>query len=1453
MPNSNKNINEVIVNGETLLSTRENTVTEDTLAEGETAQDKSGKKIIGNMQGGSNSNPYFVTDSLSSNLSEDDYIPYYDVSEQKKHNTLLSKFVDFLKGIFITGSNSDADIYLTGQSFALKMHDIDASKPDNNIDAIKYPSTSNILDNEDRIITRFDSKVNPNGNIGAKFYVRNYDEEGNAVGQKGISFDMDKSGNLTYTIDEPNKFRQSINTVDQQGIAIPDNANLDSYKTAGTYKIISDASAQTMTNIPTNVCGKLVVFDNNNGGYEQFYFSNHSPRIYLRTWWSNAWSSWAELTGNAKPHTYEGGTQIPANSDLNNYKTEGVYNTVSNVNTATLLNCPTDVAGQLIISKILPSGNYQIQYYIDFFGNIYVRRYDNYLSFWSDWSKLSKGAHTYEDGTQIPADSDLNNYKTEGVYFVSSFNDASTILNLPITGAGKLLVLSRDTYIRCFQIYIGGASDIYIREMDNNNVWGDWVHLASTDDILAASFNSGYAVATKNGSAITATINGFVLKAGVIVSLKMQSSAIEADSTLNINGTGAKSIKFWGNNPISYGLSLGADITATLIYDGTYYRIISLDRTPYVAIQNYTADTSGNILLDWGYDVNRAQIKYGISNNKLAWNYYKNSAWRGDVTIADYNDLSRYLPLTGGTLTGYLNLKSSRRMIAGGAYNPTSNTTIDALIDELRFSNGAYGSFELETAYTYLYTTIPTGWYNYFYIPHRVGGENWQTPTSWGADNVLHGTLLLYGMNNTNGMFRIRIDSRDNIATIVEVENLQKGNCYVGTCTTAANERTKVVTVDDNFVLRKGVRVAVKFTNSNTYENVTANPITLNVNGTGAKNIWAWSTHSGAGNTGTQQSYYGYANRYIYYVYDGTYWVWDGASGDNNSTNFLRNDVQSPVVTYNGAIIFDLKSTNIDSKQSNNGVTSAQFPAYIIQDKNNEVIARFESVVDTNGNISTYLYSRNYNTSTSAYFFGGIKILTDKSGNLWYYISNPHKFLNSVGTGFGTCTTAADARVKVVTIYNFVLTVGGIIGVKFTNTNTYSATADNKICLNVNGTGEKPIYYSNGYTAGTETRIYGIANRTFFYMYDGTNWVWLSSGYEYDTTYSNMSLSEFKTGTATNQRTLQATVLNQAMETYASAYGTCTTAAGERAKVVTVTDSNWKLRVGAIVGVKFTNTNTYSSTAGNKICLNVNGTGEKPIYYNTGYPTGTFNWAFGVANRTQFYMYDGTNWCFISMGVEVDTTYSPATLGFGYGTCSTAEATTAKVATLSGYNLITNGYVTIKFTYAVPANSTLNINSKGAKEIWYRGVKITANIIKANDLATFIYDGTRYHLVGIDRHCRSTDISSSVTVGCASFSTGDTYVKREGDKCVVNFERFLTADYTLQGYNTNILSGLPTIKNATFWKTAIPMFVAKNGIVTNVIPVQCHRNPTVLQTEGVNITIPSGSRISFSFEYYCNP
>ena len=109
-----------------------------------------------------------------------------------------------------------------------------------------------------------------------------------------------------------------------------------------------------------------------------------------------------------------------------------------------------------------------------------------------------------------------------------------------------------------------------------------------------------------------------------------------------------------------------------------------------------------------------------------------------------------------------------------------------------------------------------------------------------------------------------------------------------------------------------------------------------------------------------------------------------------------------------------------------------------------------------------------------------------------------------------------------------------------------------------------------------------------------------------------------------------------------------------------------------------------------------------------------------------------------------NNTYSNASLGQGYGTCSTAEATAAKAVTLSNYTLATGGIVAVKFTYGLCASATMNINSKGAKSIFIDGAAVTATTAKrvlAGDIAYFIYDGTQYHFLGTDKAERKFDIN----------------------------------------------------------------------------------------------------------------
>lgn len=85
-----------------------------------------------------------------------------------------------------------------------------------------------------------------------------------------------------------------------------------------------------------------------------------------------------------------------------------------------------------------------------------------------------------------------------------------------------------------------------------------------------------------------------------------------------------------------------------------------------------------------------------------------------------------------------------------------NSSTIEDLITELRYSNGAMGSVSIGTAYTNGGVTVSAAWYNFLWIPHRIGGLNGEANN----DNCNYGTLLLFSMTGSQGIYRIRFSNQ---------------------------------------------------------------------------------------------------------------------------------------------------------------------------------------------------------------------------------------------------------------------------------------------------------------------------------------------------------------------------------------------------------------------------------------------------------------------------------------------------------------------------------------------------------------------------------------------------------------------------------------------------------------------------------------------------------------------
>ena len=103
-----------------------------------------------------------------------------------------------------------------------------------------------------------------------------------------------------------------------------------------------------------------------------------------------------------------------------------------------------------------------------------------------------------------------------------------------------------------------------------------------------------------------------------------------------------------------------------------------------------------------------------------------------------------------------------------------------------------------------------------------------------------------------------------------------------------------------------------------------------------------------------------------------------------------------------------------------------------------------------------------------------------------------------------------------------------------------------------------------------------------------------------------------------------------------------------------------------------------------------------------------------------------------------------------FAVCSTAAATAAKTATITGFTLETGAYANIQFTYTnTAASPTLNINKTGAKPIYYRNAVLPTSYIVANRIYIFIYDGNQYEMLnGVDEN---TKVTQTVTTTDATY------------------------------------------------------------------------------------------------------
>ena len=287
----------------------------------------------------------------------------------------------------------------------------------------------------------------------------------------------------------------------------------------------------------------------------------------------------------------------------------------------------------------------------------------------------------------------------------------------------------------------------------------------------------------------------------------------------------------------------------------------------------------------------------------LIWNKQTaSSAWQGERTLLDSGNYNSYAPKkTGDGATGTWNISitggastagKATQDSAGQQINTTylKGITASGRTLTLTKGNGATNTITTQDTMNTAGSTTSTQKLYLIGAPYQsASAQTYTNPNFYINNDTLtvkeicldyEGTGLRPGTSGVNigqstspfgnvYAYNFNGDLNGKLVNSRTIDGVKfdagSNITHYGTCSTASGTAAKVVSLA-NFSLATGARISVKFTYSNTYSSPT-----LNVNGTGAKYMKAFSSTSAP-------VYYWYPGSVIDFVYDGSYWVMTDAS-----------------------------------------------------------------------------------------------------------------------------------------------------------------------------------------------------------------------------------------------------------------------------------------------------------------------------------------------------------------------------------------------------------------------------------------------------------------------------------------------------------------------------------------------------------------------------------------------
>ena len=342
-----------------------------------------------------------------------------------------------------------------------------------------------------------------------------------------------------------------------------------------------------------------------------------------------------------------------------------------------------------------------------------------------------------------------------------------------------------------------------------------------------------------------------------------------------------------------------------------------------------------------------------------------------------------------------------------------------------------------------------------------------------------------------------------------------------------------------------------------------------------------------------------------------------------------------------------------------------------------------------------------------AYWYGQTNQLIDAAIDAYFEGLTVTTKPEDIGGGIGVCSTAAATTTKTATIQDYKLTPAGRFSIRFVNDVPSSATLN--ISDGTNYTGAKPIWRKNTPIGADVIK----ANNLVTFVYDPTTATTYPNG-----RYLVAAIDSAEEGGLAYDNIVYADIINlQANITPGIIYTELVT--NQKNILYCLFDHYTRIiytlhkkpvdsSVAYFVG--FDSTNNAIS-----LCTMDSNGGISYTSIPVGGSTPTWNDIKPSGGIPTSDLADDTN----------------SKWGMGFGTCTTGQATSAKTVSITGYKLVKDGFVAIRFTNAVNGGATLSINSQTAKAIYHAGSALQNGVIRAGDTCIFAYDGSYYQLVAI--------------------------------------------------------------------------------------------------------------------------